>query len=186
MNGSRHVQKSIGSFPKLSVMNGWNQAAVAIPTCPRVSLINLLHFLRFDGNSSKTISALSFCPCLTCGSLEQPDPPRWRRCLWPTHTGHRSRARAVTLHERQQQNSTIPALGSFPQICDGEFLLRWSVFVFQMPCCGLWACFYDNHHLIPAVCRKAAKIWWEISKPARCMFYNLFITFTYEMSVPGK
>lgn len=87
MNGSRHVQKSIGSFPKLSVMNGWNQAAVAIPTCPRVSLINLLHFLRFDGNSSKTISALSFCPCLTCGSLEQPDPPtqvidhvhvRWR------------------------------------------------------------------------------------------------------------
>lgn len=50
------------------------------------------------------------------------------------------------------------------------FLLCWSVFVFQKPCCGLWACCYDNHHLIPVVCRKAERYG---GKLANCFIHVL-------------
>lgn len=51
-----------------------------------------------------------------------------------------------------------------------DFLLCWSAFVFQKPCCCLWACCYDNHHLIPVVCRKAERYGWKL---ANCFMHVL-------------
>lgn len=49
-----------------------------------------------------------------------------------------------------------------------------------LPCCGLPACFYDNHHLIPAVCRKAAKYG---RKLAAKLLYACFIIYSWVSSV---
>lgn len=50
----------------------------------------------------------------------------------------------------------------------------WEIFCYAdlyLPRCGLWACFYDNHHLIAAVCRKAAKYGWKLA--ANCFMHVL-------------
>lgn len=111
--------------------------------------------------------------------------PRWRRygpsvSVTHPHASLITHTRAGRLvNDGSRNRSPQHSFVGFDAFCRqrrslAEFLLRWSVFVFQMPCCGLWACFYDNQHLIPAVCRKAAKIWWEISK----LLYACFIIYS--------